>query len=212
VAGTELAGWRTPDRGALFVVSGASGTGKSTLLQRAFDRIPGLGFSVSYTTRAARTGEMDGVDYHFTDRTRFEALRAEGALLEHAEVYGTFYGTPRVPVVDALAEGRSIVLDIDVQGATQVRLAYPESVSVFVLPPSLASLRARLEARRTDPPDVIERRMHEAAFQLDRCGDYDYLVMNDVLDTASAQFEGIFLAELSRRERRGSWVAAARGG
>jgi guanylate kinase len=208
----ELRGWRAPDRGALFVVSGASGTGKSTLLSRAMRRIPDLGFSVSVTTRGPRTGESDGVDYHFVDRARFAGLRDEGALLEHAEVYGTFYGTPRAPVEAAIEAGRSIVLDIDVQGAAQVRRSNPEAVSVFILPPSLASLRARLEARRTDSAEVIERRMREAAFQLERCGDYDYLVMNDVLDTAAAQFEAVFLAELSRRARRDSWVVAARGG
>lgn len=207
-----LSGWQAPDHGVLFVVSGASGTGKTTLLRAALQRVPGLEFSVSATTRAPRAGEADGVDYHFVSADRFRAMRAEGALLEHAEVYGTLYGTPRAPVLAALAEGRSIVLDIDVQGAAQVRVAYPEAVTVFVLPPRVEAIRARLAARGTDDRAVVERRIRDAHAQLARCGEYDYLVMNDVLETAHAQLQGILLAELSRRGRRESWVRALAGG
>lgn len=203
-----LDGWHPPDEGALFVVSGASGTGKTTLLEALFSRVPGLDFSVSVTTREARTGEANGVHYHFVDRARYEHLRDTGALLEHAEVYGTGYGTPRAPVEAALAEGRSVVLDIDVQGAAQVRRSYPAAVSIFILPPRLEVIRARLEARGTDALSVIERRVRDAHAQIARCGEYDYFVMNDVLATANAQFQGIVLAELSRRARRGSWVRA----
>lgn len=206
-----MKGWRAPDRGALFVISGASGSGKTTLVQRVFARVPGLEFSVSVTTRPARPGERDGVDYHFIDAARYASLREEGALLEHAEVYGRAYGTPREPVVRALAEGRSIVLDIDVQGAAQVRTALPEAVSIFILPPSIATLHDRLVARGTDSPEVIDRRMREAREQLERCGEYEYLIVNDVLDTASACLEGVFWAELSRRERRGALVRSMAG-
>lgn len=209
---SPLPGWQAPDRGALFVVSGASGTGKTTLLRAALQRVPGLEFSVSATTRAPRVGEADGVDYHFVSTDRFRAMLADGALLEHAEVYGTLYGTPRAPVLAALAEGRSIVLDIDVQGAAQVRAAYPEAVTIFILPPRVEAIRERLAARGTDDPAVVERRIREAHAQLARCGEYDYLVMNDVLDTAHAQLQGIFLAELSRRGRRDGWVRALAGG
>ncbi|MEN9785669.1 MAG: hypothetical protein RLZZ299_933 [Pseudomonadota bacterium] len=201
-----LEGWQAPDSGVLFVVSGASGTGKTTLLQELFARVPGLAFSVSVTTRAPRPGEVDGVHYRFVDRPTFETLRDSGALLEHAEVYGTGYGTPRAPVDAALREGRSIVLDIDVQGAAQVRRSHPAAVSIFILPPRLEVIRARLEARGTDAPEVIARRVREAHAQLAGCGTYDYLVMNDVLPTAHAQFQGIVLAELSRRTRREGWV------
>ena len=203
-----LEGWRAPDQGALFVVSGASGTGKTTLLRALFGEVPGLSFSVSVTTRSARAGEREGVDYHFVDRTAYDRLLEEDALLEHAEVYGTCYGTPRVPVVEALAQGRSIVLDIDVQGAAQVRRKLPDSVTIFVLPPRIDVICERLVARGTDGPETIERRIREAHAQLRACGDYDYLVMNDVLATARAQPVGIVLAELSRRERRESWVRA----
>jgi guanylate kinase len=206
-----LPGWQAPDRGALFIVSGASGTGKTTLLRALFDRVPGLEWSVSVTTRAPRSGEQDGADYHFVDRARYDALRDAGALLEHAEVYGTGYGTPREPVDRALAEGRSIVLDIDVQGAAQVRARVPDAVSVFILPPRIEAIRERLEARGTDRAEIIDRRVRDAHEQLARCGEYDYLVMNDVLGTAETQLAGVFLAELSRRARRQSWVRAMGG-
>ncbi len=206
-----LRGWQAPDQGALFIVSGPSGTGKTTLLSSLFARVPGLEWSVSVTTRAARAGEVDGKDYHFVDRARFEALRDAGALLEHAEVYGRGYGTPRAPVLAALEAGRSIVLDIDVQGAAQVRRSMPEAVSIFVIPPDVDAIRARLVARGTDTEEVIARRVAEANAQLSRCGDYDYLVLNDVLDTACAQLEGIVLAELSRARRRVRWIRAMGG-
>jgi guanylate kinase len=214
----KLQGWQAPDRGVLFVVSGASGTGKTTLLRAAFDRVPGLAFSVSATTRAPRHGERDGVDYHFVDNDRFSALLAGNELLEHAEVYGTRYGTPRAPVMEALRQGRSIVLDIDVQGARQVRRVFADAspddrpVSIFVLPPRIDDIRQRLVARGTDRLEVIERRVREAKEQISACGDYDYIVMNDVLDTAHAQMQGIFVAELSRRSRRESWVRSLTGG
>ncbi|MFZ5481270.1 MAG: guanylate kinase [Myxococcota bacterium] len=200
-----------PDVGALFVVSGASGTGKTTLLRALFAQVPGLGFSVSVTTRAPRAGERDGVDYHFVSKERYAELRDGGALLEHAEVYGTGYGTPRAPVEAALAEGRSIVLDIDVQGAAQVRERMPGAVTIFVLPPRLDVIRERLVARGTDAPEVIERRVRESLAQVARCDEYEYLVMNDHLATACAQLEGVVVAELSRRSRRASWVRAFAG-
>lgn len=201
-----LAAWQPPDRGALFVVSGASGAGKSTLLKRLFATVPGLEFSVSATTRAPRPGERDGVDYHFVDLPRFREMVAQGQLYEWAEVYGRCYGTPRGPVDAALAEGRSIVLDIDVQGAAQVRTVCPDAVTVFILPPSLDALRARLVGRGTDAPEVVERRMADAAQQLQACGEYGYLVLNDDLETAATQLVGVFVAELSRRGRRDTWV------
>jgi guanylate kinase len=211
-AAEMLRGWTPPDIGALFVVSGASGTGKTTLLTELFRRVPGLEFSVSVTTRPPRAGETDGVQYHFIDRERYAELLDAGALLEHAEVYGTGYGTPRAPVEAALAAGRSIVLDIDVQGAAQVRRRLPGAVTIFILPPRIEAIRERLVARGTDGADVVARRVRDAHAQIRECHTYDYLVLNDVLDTAVAQLQGIVLAELSRRDRRESWVAAMRAG
>lgn len=202
--------WTAPDIGALFVVSGPSGSGKTTLLHAALTAVPGLEFSVSATTRAPRAGERYGVDYHFVTREAFAELLRTGALLEHAEVYGNYYGTPRAPVDAALAEGRSIVLDIDVQGAAQVRRAHPEAVSVFVLPPNLAAIEARLRARGLDDAAIVARRVREADEQLAEADTYDYLVMNDDLASAHAQFQAVLVAELLRRNRRQSWTLAAR--
>ncbi len=199
---------QAPDRGVLFVVSGPSGVGKSTLLSRVFERVPGLSFSVSATTRPPRPGEQDGREYHFLSAEQFIQYRATGALLEWAEVYNHAYGTPRAPVEQVLQSGRSMVLDIDVRGAAQVRQALPEAVSIYLLPPDMESLRARLQARNQDGPEVIERRMRQASQQLSACGDYDYLVRNDDLDNATTILVGIFLAELHRRSRRDGWVRA----
>lgn len=199
-----LRGWEPPDRGVLFVVSGPSGVGKSTLVKAALARIPGLSFSVSATTRAPRPGERDGVEYHFVSQERFAELVGDDGFLEHAAVYGNRYGTLRAPTEAALSTGRSLLLDIDVQGSAQVRRALPEAVHVFVLPPTFAALEARLRARGTEPEEVIRRRMTEAAEQLRGAPTYDYLVVNDDLETAHAALQGVLLAEMSRRARRTS--------
>lgn len=199
---TVLSDFQPPDAGALFVVSGPSGVGKSTLIRGAMTRIPGLAFSVSATTRAPRPGEVDGVHYHFVDPARFASLVDEGAFLEHATVYDRSYGTLRAPVERALAEGRSIVLDIDARGSAQVREREPGAVHIVLLPPTLDALAARLRARGTDDDATIARRMALAEEQLRAAPSYDYVVFNDVLPTAQAVFEGIVLAELSRRHRR----------
>lgn len=207
----DLSDWQSPDRGALFVVTGASGTGKTTLVREALRVIPGLGWSVSKTTRPPRAGEVDGSDYHFVSRADFEASLARGELLEWAEVYGNGYGTPRAPVEQALARGHSILLEIDAQGARQVRAALPEAVLVFILPPSLAELEARLRARSTDSEAVIQRRLAEASLQLRACGDFDYLLVNRSLKSAHDQFQAILVAELRRRSRLSSLVALYAG-
>ena len=201
-----LVGWERPDTGALFVVTGASGSGKTTLLRRALEEIPGLEFSVSATTRAMREGERDGVDYHFVTRQEFELRRDGGQLLESAQVYDHFYGTPRAPVEAALAEGRSVVLDIDVQGAAQVRRSFPGAVTLFVLPAAIEALEQRLRARGTDSEAIIASRMAQLMGQLSACGDFDYLVVTDDLETAHRCFQGVLLAEPQRRSRRNSLV------
>ena len=191
-----------PDRGVLFVVSGPSGVGKSTLVKAALARIPDLGFSVSATTRAPREGEVDGVDYHFVTAERFQERVREGEFLEHATVYDRSYGTLRAPTEAVLAEGRSILLDIDMQGSALVRSAMPEAVHVYILPPSWDTLYQRLVARGTDGPDVIARRMALAEQQLQGAPSYDYQVVNDDLEAAHAVLQGILLAEISRTARR----------
>lgn len=200
--------WRRPDRGALFVVTGASGTGKTTLVKEALRTFPDLGFSVSMTTRPPRRGEVEGRDYHFVDPGQFQALIAQDAFLEWAEVYGNRYGTPRAPVEQALADGRSILLEIDAQGAAQVRIAMPEAVSLFVLPPSFAVLEQRLRGRQTDSEEIIARRLRDAQQQLERCGEFDYLVVNDDLSCAHDHFQAVLAAELLRCSRHSSLVAS----
>ncbi|MFH1466627.1 MAG: guanylate kinase [Pseudomonadota bacterium] len=207
----DLTGWERPDRGVLFVVTGSSGTGKTTLLRAALAHVPHLAFSVSATTRPPRESERDGVDYHFLAASRFEALLAERAFLEHAEVYGNRYGTLREPVERAVAQGISVLLDIDTQGAAQVRARWPGAVSIFVLPPSVAALEARLRARASDPEEVIQRRVREAHLQLQGCGEFDYLVVNDALSAAIDQLQAVIVAELLRRRRRQSWVGRFEG-
>lgn len=197
-----MRGWSRPTEGVLFVVSGPSGVGKSTLIAAAMRDIPDLGFSVSATTRAPRPGERDGVDYHFLDQERFDALVGEGALLEWAAVYDRCYGTLAAPVREALAAGRSILLDIDVQGARQVRLRAPDSVSIMVVPPDLEVLEGRLRARATEAADAVDRRMGQVAEQLGAVGEFDYVVENADLATAERVFQAIFLAEMSRVQRR----------
>ncbi len=193
--------WTQPARGALFVVTGASGTGKTTLVRQALGDIPGLAFSVSATTRPIRPGETDGVDYHFLDRAQFMERVDQGDFLEWAEVYGNCYGTLREPVDTTLAQGKSILLDIDTQGAEQVRASGYPHISVFILPPNLEALAARLTSRATDAPEVIERRIEEAQLQLQECETFDYLVVNDELSSAHDQFQAILVAELMRTHR-----------
>lgn len=202
----DLRAWTRPDRGALFVVTGASGTGKTTLVKEALGVIPDLGFSVSATTRAPRRGELDGQDYHFVDPERFQGLVDNGDMLEWAEVYGNRYGTPRAPVEATLAAGRSILLEIDYQGAQQVKEAMPEAVSVFVLPPSIAAIEARLRGRSTDSEEIIQRRIADARIQLQRVADFDFVVVNDLLTAAHDRFQAVLIAELCRRWRHKALV------
>ena len=202
----NLDGWTKPDYGALFVVTGASGTGKTTLVKHALAAIPNIRFSVSATTRAARDGEVDGVDYHFTSLSDFEAMQKRGELLEWAQVYANYYGTPKQPVEEALSNGDSILLEIDQLGAAQVKEKMPQAISIFVLPPNMLSLETRLRNRNTDSEEIIQRRLREAQDQLDHCDSFDYLVVNDKLESACDQFTSILVAELLRRHRRPSLV------
>lgn len=196
-----------PDKGVLFVVTGSSGTGKTTLLKEAFQVLPAVGFSVSATTRKMRSGEKEGVDYHFRSLPEFESLLESGAFLEWAEVYGNSYGTLRAPVEAALAAGQSILLEIDVQGARQVRAQMPDAVLVFVLPPSLAAIEKRLRGRSTDSEEIISRRVAASMVQISACGEFDYLVVNDDLPEAHKVFQSVLISELCRTERRASLVA-----
>jgi guanylate kinase len=182
-------------RGLLVIVSSPSGAGKTTLCHRLMDEFPALGFSVSYTTRRPRTGERAGVDYHFVDDEAFTRLAAEGAFAEWAQVHGHRYGTPRAAVDDALDRGKDVLFDIDWQGGTQLKDRFPdEAVMIWVLPPSLVVLEDRLRRRATDSMPVIERRLETARQELKRYGIYDYLVVNDDLDSAYLSVKSIYVA------------------
>ena len=171
--------------GRLFVITGPSGVGKGTLIGRLLERVPDLELSVSATTRAPRPGERGGVDYHFMSDDEFDRLAREGQLLEHATYSGRRYGTPRSEVEPRLADGRSVVLEIEVQGARQIREAMPEAVRVFIAPPSPEALRPRLEGRATDRPEDIERRLEAAQGELEARREFGHVVVNDDLERAT---------------------------
>lgn len=177
--------------GRLFVVSAPSGAGKTTLVRRLVERRPGLRFSISYTTRRARPGERPGIDYFFVDPDAFQRMAVAGEFLEHAEVFGNRYGTGRRQVVELLAAGHDVLLEIDWQGARQVRANLPECISVFIAPPSLAELERRLRGRGTDSEAVIARRLGEAREDLSHWPEFDHAVVNDDLDQALDALDAI---------------------
>ncbi|MCO5762759.1 MAG: guanylate kinase [Chromatiaceae bacterium] len=170
--------------GILFIVSAPSGAGKTTLVKALREREPGLGLAISHTTRPPRPGEIDGVHYHFIDQARFLAMIEDGAFLEHAQVFGNRYGTGEAKVREALARGQDILLEIDWQGARQVRSRFPMTVSIFILPPSAAELARRLRDRGQDSEGIIAGRMRQARDEMSHFGEYDYLVVNDRFDQA----------------------------
>ena len=188
--------------GALFVVSAPSGAGKTSLLRSLIPSDPRLRLSVSHTTRPPRPGEEDGVHYHFVDRSCFEQMVADDAFLEHARVFDNHYGTAEAAVRELLVAGHDVVLEIDWQGARQVRARFPAAVGIFIAPPSVAALRERLGGRGQDSADVIERRMRDARSELSHYGEYDYLVVNDVFESALDDLRAIVRAERLRRSRQ----------
>lgn len=192
--------------GILFIISAPSGGGKTSLVNALLERDPRLGRSVSATTRAPRPGEQDGVDYHFLGIDAFRAEVAAGAFLEHAEVFGNLYGTRLADVRAGLEPGRGLVLEIDWQGARQVRRQVPGSVGVFILPPSAAELERRLHGRGTDSAAVIARRLDQAHDDIAHWTEYDYAVINDRFDCALAELEALVVAERLRTTRQGALV------
>lgn len=189
-------------RGLLIVVSSPSGGGKGTLIDRVLKTVPGLSYSVSFTTRAPRGTEQNGREYFFIDEPAFESMAAEGAFLEWANVYGHLYGTSAAQVERERAEGRDIVLEIDVQGAESIRRKVPDLVSVFILPPSFDLLRERLLARATDSPADLERRLRGAASEVDQYRYFQYVILNDDVNRASQQLASVIYAERARRDRQ----------
>jgi guanylate kinase len=201
----EVARPEAPRRGRLFVIAAPSGAGKTSLVHALMEREPALRFSISYTTRPQRATEVHGRDYCFVDRATFEAMVGRGEFLEHAQVFDNRYGTARAPVEAALAAGQDLILEIDWQGAQQVRRALPECVSIFILPPSRAELERRLRGRGTDAEEVIQRRLRDAAADMTHWREFDYVVVNDDFGNALAELQAIVRGDgaASRRERSG---------
>jgi guanylate kinase len=196
---------KTPEgRGSIFVISAPSGAGKSSLIKRLMAALPGLRFSVSYTTRAPRATEEDGRDYNFVSRMMFECMISRGDFVEWADVHGHLYGTARNQLQAAQKAGQDILLDIDVQGHQQVRRRLPEAISVFILPPSFQELSRRLHARHSDAPKEIERRLKTARKEIGHWAEYDYLVVNDHLTDATRALRTIVrAARFSRPSQAG---------
>jgi guanylate kinase len=191
-------------RGLLLILSSPSGAGKSTLAKRLMAWDPSIRFSVSATTRSPRPGEVDGHDYYFRSREDFQAQVADGQMLEHAEVFGNFYGSPRGPVEQAMREGRDTLFDIDWQGGQQIRNSAlgRDVVSIFVLPPSIAELERRLRGRAQDSDAVIAGRMAKSRDEISHWAEYDYVLVNRDIDVAEAELKTILTAERMRRDRQ----------
>jgi guanylate kinase len=185
----------------VFIISAPSGSGKSTLVSRLMANVPGLMFSISYTTRKPRGAEMDGQNYHFVTRADFEGMIGQGEFLEWAQVFGNYYGTHRSILEEARARGKDLVLDIDVQGARQVKCHLREAVTIFILPPSREILERRLRARGEDSEAVIQRRLHDAAQEISNYEAYDYVLINRDLVESDCVLSGIVYAERARRTR-----------
>jgi guanylate kinase len=198
-------------RGLMFVLSSPSGAGKTTLARELMSKTAGLQMSVSVTTRPKRPGEVEGRDYFFIDKPRFDAMVKNNELLEHAPVFDHFYGTPRAPVEAALSAGRDVLFDIDWQGTQQLReKAEQDVVSVFILPPSAADLEKRLHTRAQDSDAVIRGRMSRASHEMSHWAEYDFIVINRAVDEAFAEVQAILKAERLRRNRRTGLTAFVR--
>jgi guanylate kinase len=208
----DHAGQHGPVESTLYILSAPSGAGKTSLLKSLLESKPGeLAVSISHTTRAPRPGEVDGRDYHFIDEVRFREMIDSGAFLEHARVFDNFYGTSQAGIEAQLASGQDVILEIDWQGARQVRKLLPESIGIFILPPSRAALRERLSARGQDDAAVIARRMQEAVSEMSHYGEYDYLVVNDDFKTAREELAAIFRCRRLRLPAQGRRHAALLG-
>jgi guanylate kinase len=210
---TEFSGAQAIRRGLLLILSSPSGAGKSTLARMLMQWDPSIRFSVSATTRSPRLGEQDGREYYFRSREVFQAMAAAGEMLEHAEVFGNFYGSPKGPVEQAMLEGRDTLFDIDWQGGQQIRNSSlgRDVVSVFVLPPSIAELERRLRGRAMDSEEVIAGRMAKSQNEISHWAEYDYVLINEDLDSTFDKLQTILTAERQRRDRQPALSEFVRG-
>ena len=183
------------DRGTLYVISAPSGAGKTSLVKALLEKMDGIEVSVSHTTRAMRPGEVDGEDYHFVDAESFLAMVVDGGFLEHAQVFDNYYGTSQQAVQSLLQRGRDVILEIDWQGAQQVRALFEDCRSVFILPPSKAALRERLTGRGQDSEEIIARRLRDAEDDMSHYDEFDFVVVNDDFDEALSELQSIIVAQ-----------------
>ncbi len=189
-------------QGLLIVLSGPSGAGKGTLCKELMHNLPTLQYSVSATTRDPRPGETEGKDYFFVSREKFTELIRQNQLLEHAEFCGNFYGTPQAPVQHAITQGKDVILEIEIRGAEQIRRKFPQAVFIFIVPPSLEELRARITKRGTETEEKIRQRLDKASDELHYVSEYDYVVVNDQVETAVEKLKAIITAEKCKVKRR----------
>lgn len=189
------------EKGILFILSGPSGVGKGTVRKRLFEQAEELKYSISITTRQKRPGERDGVDYFFKTKAQFEKLIEQGELLEYAKYVNNYYGTPKQYVKDMLKQGSNVFLEIEVQGALQVKKSFPEGVFIFLFPPSLEELKNRIVRRGTESEELVRNRLKEAQKEIKMMDEYDYVVVNDDVDRAVDKIQSIIVSEHCRRER-----------
>jgi len=188
--------------GLLIVLSGPSGAGKGTLCKALREQMPELKYSISATTRAPRAGEVEGVNYYYITKEKFDEMLAQGEFLEWAKVYDNYYGTPKKQVMESLERGEDIILEIDIQGAMQIKKHYPKGVFIFILPPSIRELEKRITNRGTDSEEVIKKRLSCVQEELAYVSEYDYVVINDEVQTAVEKLKAIIIAEKCRPQRK----------
>ena len=194
--------------GTLYVISAPSGAGKTSLVKALLEKTENIGVSVSHTTRKMREGEQDGLDYHFTEKSEFEKMVEASAFIEHAQVFDNFYGTATANIEAKLKKGEDVILEIDWQGAEQVRKQLPYSVNIFILPPSQAALEERLRGRGQDSDEIIARRMRDAKSETSHYSEYDYLVVNDDFEDALAELKSIVVARRCRYAAQSERISA----
>lgn len=190
------------NKGGVFIVSGPSGSGKDTVLAELFRNKPDLLFSISSITRAMRPGEREGDKYNFISREKFEDMIKNDELLEHNIFVGNYYGTPRGPVEKAVSEGKDIIIEVDVNGAAQIRQKLPEAVSIFIMPPSFAELKRRLKGRGTESEELIEKRLDSALGEIKRAAEYDYIIVNDSITAAADDIMSVILSSSFKTDRQ----------